>query len=172
LFISDHKDNKAWHNSSNTPQCSEQSSGSSHHATHAPTFDTTRDVIEDVENKAIEPGFFHTKIHVPADFLTSFSLSQGSFESIIYQAIKIEYDGFSSNSTSASASAASNASNNKPYAQPSTSRDLNDCERAKLNELIVANKALDAPVEQDLSSFISDNCGIRVIVFDWFFFFF
>lgn len=39
--------------------------------------------------------------------------------------------------------------------------ELNDAERAKLNELIVANKALYAPVDEDLGSLISEDCRIK-----------
>jgi nuclear receptor subfamily 1 group I len=99
-------------------------------------FDTTRDVIEDIAQKAMEPG---------------------SFESLIYQAIKIEFDSFGSNAAFAQPST-STAGGSGP---PSTGRDLNDGERAKLNELIVANKALYAPVDEDLSSLLSDDCGLR-----------
>ncbi|CAG9759739.1 unnamed protein product [Ceutorhynchus assimilis] len=55
------------------------------------------------------------------------------FESILSEAIKLEYDTYSS------------------IAQGSSqSRQLNDAERAKLNELVLANKALLTPVEEEL----------------------
>lgn len=39
----------------------------------------------------------------------------------------------------------------------SSSRELNDAERAKLNELIVANKALLTPLDDDLNGLIGDE---------------
>ncbi|XP_066253289.1 nuclear hormone receptor HR96 [Euwallacea similis] len=55
-------------------------------------------------------------------------------ESIVSEAIKLEYDAYSA------------------IAQGSSrSRVLNEAERAKLNELILANKALLTPVEEELS---------------------
>lgn len=42
------------------------------------------------------------------------------------------------------------------------SRELNDAERAKLNELIVASKALLTPVDEDLSSLIGEDCLLNV----------
>lgn len=44
----------------------------------------------------------------------------------------------------------------------SNSRELNDAERAKLNELIVANKALLAPLDDDINTLISEDCPFRV----------
>lgn len=82
--------------------------------------DRTRDILEEVENKAFQPY---------------------TIESIICEAIKVEYACFSSNSKS---------------------RELNDAERAKLNELIVANKALYAPVDEDWANLISDSARLKV----------
>lgn len=45
------------------------------------------------------------------------------------------------------------------------SRELNDSERAKLNELIVANKALHAPLDDDITNLIGDECRFKVIHF-------
>lgn len=83
------------------------------------------DILEEISNKSIQPN---------------------SIESILCEAIKLEYDCFtlmSQNNTS--------------------SRELNDSERAKLNELIVANKALYAPVDEDWANLISDNARLKVI---------
>lgn len=82
--------------------------------------DVTEDVLQAVEKTPIVPH---------------------SIESILCEAIKLEYESYSNlNQTS------------------STSRELNDAEQAKLNELIVSNKALNAPVDDDLSTLISDDC--------------
>ncbi|KAJ8932678.1 hypothetical protein NQ318_021217, partial [Aromia moschata] len=43
----------------------------------------------------------------------------------------------------------------------SNSRELNDAERAKLNELIVANKALLTPVDEELKNLIGGNCKFK-----------
>lgn len=62
-----------------------------------------------------------------------------SFESILSEAIKLEFSTYTPRTLSA------------PHLQPEgfpPSRELNDAERAKLNELIVANKALLAPLEE------------------------
>lgn len=66
-----------------------------------------------------------------------------SLESVICEAINLEYDAYS-------LMAQANSNN----------RDLNEAERAKLNELIVANKALYAPLDEDLSGL--DECSIKV----------
>uniref|UniRef100_A0A1B0DDF0 Uncharacterized protein n=1 Tax=Phlebotomus papatasi TaxID=29031 RepID=A0A1B0DDF0_PHLPP len=88
--------------------------------------DEARKILEDVEKMPILPN---------------------SIESVLCEAIKLEYEGCSS------------------MGQTGTnSRELNDAERAKLNELIVANKALYAPVDEDLSSLISDDYRIKVRV--------
>lgn len=88
--------------------------------------DVTEDVLQAVEKTPIVPH---------------------SIESILCEAIKLEYESYSNlNQTS------------------STSRELNDAEQAKLNELIVSNKALNAPVDDDLSTLISDDC-IQVYMF-------
>ncbi|XP_026331391.1 nuclear hormone receptor HR96-like, partial [Hyposmocoma kahamanoa] len=61
-------------------------------------------------------------------------------ESILCEAIKLEFEAYTSvNHCSGS------------------SRELNEVERAKLNELIVANKALHDPIEDDVSQLIGDN---------------
>lgn len=72
-------------------------------------------------------------------------IEPNSIESILCEAIKLEYEAYSS------------------LAQGhSNSRELNDAERAKLNELIVANKALLAPLDDDITTLIADECRIKV----------
>lgn len=44
-----------------------------------------------------------------------------------------------------------------------TRKILNDAERAKLNELIVANKALLAPLDEDITNLIGEDCKFKVI---------
>lgn len=69
-----------------------------------------------------------------------------SIESILCEAIKLEYEAYSSIAPC-----------------HGTSRELNDAERAKLNELIVANKALLTPVDADLTNLIGEDCRLKVI---------
>lgn len=70
-------------------------------------------------------------------------IQPNSLEAVICEAIKLEYE-------------ASGFFIPPPIINGTTSRDLNDAERAKLNELIVANKALYAPLDEDLSGL--DEC--------------
>nr|CAI5825493.1 unnamed protein product [Callosobruchus analis] len=63
------------------------------------------------------------------------SLQPSPIESILCEAIKLEFEAFSSITQ-----------------YNSTSRELNDAERAKLNELIVANKALLVPIDDELDT--------------------
>lgn len=84
--------------------------------------DTIRSLLKDVHDEPVLPN---------------------SLESVICEAINLEYDAYSS------------------MAQAGTNnRDLNEAERAKLNELIVANKALYAPLDEDLTGL--DECSINV----------
>ncbi|XP_053619411.1 nuclear hormone receptor HR96 [Plodia interpunctella] len=81
-----------------------------------PDVNKARDILQDVER--IEPN---------------------SMESILCEAIKLEFEAYTSvNPCSGS------------------SRELNEVERAKLNELIVANKSLHAPIDDDVSQLIGD----------------
>lgn len=73
------------------------------------------------------------------------SVEPSPIESILCEAIKLEYEAFSAMAQS-----------------HSNSRELNDAERAKLNELIVANKALLPPVDDELNSLIGEDCKIKV----------
>ncbi|XP_052749032.1 nuclear hormone receptor HR96 [Galleria mellonella] len=88
-----------------------------------PDINKARDILQDVER--IEPN---------------------SMESILCEAIKLEFEAYTSvNQCSGS------------------SRELNEVERAKLNELIVANKTLHAPIDDDLSQLIGDasSAGLK-----------
>ncbi|XP_014484951.1 PREDICTED: uncharacterized protein LOC106749735 [Dinoponera quadriceps] len=84
--------------------------------------DVTRDVVQDVQR-------------IP--------IAANSIESILCEAIKLEYSAFSSLGVNQS------------------SRELNDAERAKLNELIVANKALLAPLDDDITNLVGDECKFK-----------
>lgn len=87
-------------------------------------------------------------LHSILNSMNDFSVPQhSSLESVIDEAIKLEYETVNS--------LAPSTSNN---------RELNDAERAKLNELIVANKALYAPLDEDLSGL--DECSIKVRIFE------
>jgi len=74
-----------------------------------------------------------------------FPVAPNSIESILSEAIKLEYEAYSSLATS-----------------HQNSRELNDAERAKLNELIVANKALHEPLDDDLSTLVGDDTRFKV----------
>ncbi|GLH05985.1 CSON000745 protein [Gryllus bimaculatus] len=67
-------------------------------------------------------------------------VAPNSIESILSEAIKLEFEAYSSLAKS-----------------HQNSRELNDAERAKLNELIVANKALYEPLDDDLSSLVGED---------------
>ncbi|XP_060806902.1 nuclear hormone receptor HR96 [Amyelois transitella] len=86
-----------------------------------PDVNKARDILQDVER--IEPN---------------------SMESILCEAIKLEFEAYTSvNPCSGS------------------SRELNEVERAKLNELIVANKSLHAPIDDDVSQLIGDAGSLK-----------
>lgn len=85
-----------------------------------PDVNKARDILQDVER--IEPN---------------------SMESILCEAIKLEFEAYTSvNSCSGS------------------SRELNEVERAKLNELIVANKVLYSPIDDDLTM-LESTTGLK-----------
>ncbi|XP_043269037.1 nuclear hormone receptor HR96 [Venturia canescens] len=84
--------------------------------------DVTRDVLQDVER-------------IP--------MAANSIESILCEAIKLEFSAYSSLSCN------------------QNSRELNDAERAKLNELIVANKALLAPLDDDITNLVGEECRFK-----------
>jgi nuclear receptor subfamily 1 group I len=75
------------------------------------------------------------------------SIEPNSIESILCEAIKLEFEAYSS------------------IAQcHSNSRELNDAERAKLNELIVANKALLSPLDDELNNLIGSDYKFRSLL--------
>ncbi|XP_029034688.2 nuclear hormone receptor HR96 [Osmia bicornis bicornis] len=86
--------------------------------------DVTRDVLQDVQS-------------VP--------ILANSIESILCEAIKLEFSAYSA------------------LGGIETRRELNDAERAKLNELIVANKALLAPLDDDITHLIGEDCNFKNI---------
>lgn len=71
-------------------------------------------------------------------------IEANSIESILCEAIKLEFEAYTSISQC-----------------QSSSRELNDAERAKLNELIVANKALLMPLDDDFNNLIGDDCRLQ-----------
>lgn len=72
------------------------------------------------------------------------SPSSAPMDTILCEAIKLEYEGQMTVRTG------------------SSSKELNENEQAKLSELIVANKALYAPVDEDISSLIADEYRLNV----------
>lgn len=72
-------------------------------------------------------------------------IAPNSIESILSEAIKLEFEAYSSLAKS-----------------HQNSRKLNDAERAKLNELIVANEALHEPLDDDLSTLVGDDTRFKV----------
>ncbi|XP_076229445.1 nuclear hormone receptor HR96 isoform X2 [Nomia melanderi] len=66
-----------------------------------------------------------------------------SIESILCKAIKLEFSAYSA------------------LGGMESRRELNDAERAKLNELIVANKALLAPLDEDITNLIEEDCKFK-----------
>lgn len=71
--------------------------------------------------------------------------SKNSLEAVLYEVIQIEYE----------------MANSIPQACNPVSRELNEAEMQKLNELKLANKALYYPVDEDLSSLIMDDSRIK-----------
>uniref|UniRef100_A0A182IV40 Uncharacterized protein n=1 Tax=Anopheles atroparvus TaxID=41427 RepID=A0A182IV40_ANOAO len=96
-------------------------------------------IFQDIERKPVMP---HT------------------LESVLMQAIKLEYEGYNSSPIGSSSGQQTQSHHHHPPVG-NNSIELNDSERAKLNELIVANKALYAPVDDDLATLISDDCRIK-----------
>lgn len=86
----------------------------------------------------------------PRNLFCRIPVSANSIETILCEVIKLEF------------SAYSNFGGNR------CSRELNDAERAKLNELIVANKALLAPLDDDITNLIGEECKFKVsVIFDY-----
>lgn len=72
-------------------------------------------------------------------------IAANSIESILCEAIKLEFSAYSA------------------LGGNQSTRELNDAERAKLNELIVANKALLAPLDDDITNLVGEECKFKVI---------
>lgn len=89
--------------------------------------DQMKNILEDVEDRPIPPN---------------------SIESVLCEAIKLEYETYNSLPQSVG-----------------DNRELNEAEKAKLNELLQANKALYYPVDEDLSNIINDE---RIKVLSYF----
>ncbi|XP_011871652.1 PREDICTED: uncharacterized protein LOC105564116 [Vollenhovia emeryi] len=107
----------------NTEECKNQNLESSTNTDwNKNTADVTKDVLQDVQR-------------IP--------IAVNSIESILCEAIKLEYSAFSS------------------FGGNQSSRELNDAERAKLNELIVANKALLAPLDDDITNLVGEECKFK-----------
>ncbi|XP_053598355.1 nuclear hormone receptor HR96 [Microplitis demolitor] len=70
-------------------------------------------------------------------------IAVNSIESILCEAIKLEFSAYSA------------------LGGNQNSRELNDAERAKLNELIVANKALLAPLDDDITNLVGEECRFK-----------
>lgn len=68
-------------------------------------------------------------------------VGRNSIDSIINEAIKLEYE--------------------MPQAVSQQARELNDVEVMKIQELLDSNKALYAPVDEDLSSLLLEDCQIK-----------
>lgn len=83
----------------------------------------TKNILEDVENRPIQPN---------------------SIESALCEAIKLEYETFSS--------IPQNYTEN---------RELNDTEQTKLSELIVASRALYYPLDDDMASMASEEVKVK-----------
>ena len=79
--------------------------------------------------------YFRNGLHVQPD----------SLESILAEAIKLEFQAYSSLTQT-----------------HQNSRELNEAERAKINELIAANKALHDPLDNDITSLVGDDCRFKV----------
>ncbi|XP_062561672.1 nuclear hormone receptor HR96 [Armigeres subalbatus] len=127
------------------PEPPPQDPPSSHHVISDP------DTFEETQNKA--------------------TYFPNTLEAVLEQAIRLEYEGYNGSSMGSSgngsgSSGGGGASSSSQSSQlggvsGGNSIELNDAERAKLNELIVANKALYAPVDEDLASLISEDCRIK-----------
>ncbi|XP_065095896.1 nuclear hormone receptor HR96 [Ochlerotatus camptorhynchus] len=108
------------------------------------------------------PPYSNSDFNVFQD-VGSKSILPNTLEAVLEQAIRLEYEGYSGSSlgSSSGSSGASSTSGQQSQMAAGNSIELNDAERAKLNELIVANKALYAPVDEDLASLISEDCRIK-----------
>lgn len=111
------------------------------------TADVTRDVLQDVQRyifNIIVILILYLQNAMKLDICFREPIAVDSIQSILCEAIKLEYSAFSS------------------FSGNQSSRELNDAERAKLNELIVANKALLAPLDDDITNLVGDECKFKV----------
>ncbi|KZC05898.1 Nuclear hormone receptor HR96 [Dufourea novaeangliae] len=106
----------------NQEECMKQRMESSENDWNKNVTDVTRDVLQDVQRVPIVAN---------------------SIESILCEAIKLEFSAYSA------------------IGGMESRRELNDAERAKLNELIVANKALLAPLDEDITNLIGEDCKFK-----------
>ncbi|XP_076651655.1 nuclear hormone receptor HR96 [Halictus rubicundus] len=107
---------------SNQEECMKQHMDSGGNDWNKNVMDVTRDVLQDVQRVPIVAN---------------------SIESILCEAIKLEFSAYSA------------------LGGMESRRELNDAERAKLNELIVANKALLAPLDEDITNLIEEDCKFK-----------
>ncbi|XP_033324953.1 nuclear hormone receptor HR96 [Megalopta genalis] len=107
---------------SNQEECVKQHMESGGNDWNKNVTDVTRDVLQDVQRVPIVAN---------------------SIESILCEAIKLEFSAYSA------------------LGGMESRRELNDAERAKLNELIVANKALLAPLDEDITNLIEEDCKFK-----------
>ncbi|KAF5288630.1 hypothetical protein FQA39_LY15325 [Lamprigera yunnana] len=120
-----------------------------------------RDILQDVQRSKKEKADKQTctemlenllqhimnwkDVDIKDDFLIRMvPIEANSIESILCEAIKLEFEAYTSISQC-----------------QSSSRELNDAERAKLNELIVANKALLMPLDDDINNLVGDDCLLQ-----------
>ncbi|XP_058813101.1 nuclear hormone receptor HR96 [Topomyia yanbarensis] len=133
-------------------------SSTSHHCEPtSPPFDTFLPGTIPEEPTSERPASAQSDVNLFQD-IEGRSILPNTLESILMQAIRLEYEGNNGSTLGSSGASSSSASQQQPIAN---SIELNDAERAKLNELIVANKALYAPVDEDLASLISEDCRIK-----------
>lgn len=111
--------------------------------------DVTRDVLQDVQRYNQNLHLFKIwKIILKCVIYGLYfriPIAANSIESILCEAIKLEFSAYST------------------LGGMETRKILNDAERAKLNELIVANKALLAPLDEDITNLIGEDCKFKVI---------
>lgn len=86
----------------------------------------------------------HNTVRLLNEISQDISRKQSPFDSIINEAIKLEYD-----------------TPQMVSQMQSPSRELNDVELMKIQELLDSNKALYAPVDEDLSSLVLEDCQIK-----------
>lgn len=113
--------------------------------------DVTRDVLQDVQRYKWNVNLFEIKKFNITHYFNCLlffrvPIVANSIESILCEAIKLEFSAYSA------------------LGGMETRRELNDAERAKLNELIVANKALLAPLDDDITHLIGEDCKFKVML--------